>query len=860
VERWSQLATDATLDSLRARIPNSAIFDLATEVTTEDAFYAKLAHSAYRATAASSSHILSEVFHYDPTYLYDTPAKLYHPNGDAMTLQERRVLYELKSTGYDHFDVYMPVLREANIDIPIYVAIRGTQGVFDYWKDLNLFANHLGLTGSDYSGFYNALTPIINEVNNLLLNSQQKIVFVGHSLGALYGLHVFKQFYTYPGGIYEDRMKKLIMFNPYITVDDVYTQSLSLPDEYKNKIIAHIVDADPFAAIYKNHPIGPVKIYDNVLPLESDWLTQPQMTAISWANMLDLRNHRIIAFLQEDNTSYPIQTYIHYEAKLETQYIQTRKSFKLISLYPDLVDEHLQLSYTSSNTMGSRFGLDSKNVHSIDLNIFNMDIQTGSTSNMIYRDGKWSLPLIINNDTSSFFYIFRSRNHISSDPYYYLSRVLSDTFYYIRPYMKQLDNDYGRKIRDQYEFGNRAFELDTSNPYGLAVNSDHHMSLEWNIYNVDDGVLPLESGLHAGHDDGLRRALSTTTYTPVKMFIILASATNTGQYISGYNTSSTHDTLQIGGKAIFTHQSPHWDNLVDRNVEMPAIHSTYPDEYVWELEQHSNGTYKLTNTEIPELILDNLTIEFNGEWNNNINGNVNIKDSDGKYLSSISVSNWGKVQFHNGPSGNIEDWIMVTLSTNNHLSVPTDLINYASKTYKIYNIEQHDSSSSIDRQLGVWNNSHANNIKIVSVLLPDSIMTGITEGLTWKIINPLITTDSIYLDIQSVESNPVFTIATNVINEVDFTGVGDNTLPLPTPRSYQNVDRIKLEAIPGETHNGKQVFNIKDPQNISYLFHKEHYTHVDTADPVVWSEIDTSAVSNNDNLTQNKYKWYFVEQ
>jgi hypothetical protein len=292
----------------------------------------------------------------------------------------------------------------------------------------------------------------MNAIDEILHIIIEKIIFLSHSLGSEFALHIWHSLWTYPLNPYSAKLQLNYMFNPFIIVDNVLTSSLDMDDTYKNTIQASIVEGDVFASLYKHNPIGPIKIYGNlVVETSSEWYSYADFIAnqYNWLQYLDLRNHRLISFLQEDNTAYPSSAYIHYIPQPSSKHIQTRRTYS-IHIRENGIDEfitgeHLQMRlFKDDDTHTWRLSNININSDGNHIGEFDMNIRYSNEPHlMIYFNNQWSLPFIISGDNNADrMYLFKSINPNQIDPLYYLGKLLGNTLYFIKPYSNIAGNDY----------------------------------------------------------------------------------------------------------------------------------------------------------------------------------------------------------------------------------------------------------------------------------------------------------------------------------------------------------------------------------------------------------------------------------
>ncbi len=623
---------------------------MANDVTETERFYAKLAHGSYRAEANKGTHMLSDISHYSDTNYSNTPASL-----AGYGLEDRRVLYTKRDTGYDHLDIWLPNNRDNDPNVPIYVVFRGTSNVYDGFQDINLLSNHLGFTSADYAAFNTTKTQFMLAVNELMaLQRSEKIVFVSHSLGSEFALHIWHALWTYPGSIYQDRLLVNYMFNPFILVDDVFTASLAMNENYKAGIQASIIDSDIFTTIYKKHPIGPIKLYGDVAVEGSAlYYTYQQFLdeQLSWLQYLDIRNHRIISFLNDDATQYPTQAYVHYTPDGSTKNIQTRRTYSINisdANGPELLQgQHMQMKLHKSGTDNSvhTWQLSNININSHGNEIAEMELSilySDEPQYMVYFEGKWSLPLIINQDNNpERFYIFDSLNPLQIDPLYYFAKVSGDQLYFLKPYQNIAGNDITHYLQRQESQNTAAYKLETMTELNAAIlrgyDSMIHKNFEWLI-------VPPQLPTHAGYLGGSLRRSSQITYHIDRLSILhqpelttanCSIATMPQLNDQGYNStfyliSFNADWLNWSDPNL---QNTYYDTTIYttgqnetfgvtgihqtfNNAEPPFPHNVNTDENTWTLQRNGNeiDSYSCINTETNAPMQGNALIAPTGSY------------------------------------------------------------------------------------------------------------------------------------------------------------------------------------------------------------------------------------------------------
>lgn len=492
------------MSGLRQPPINTTIYNVATDITADVEFLCKLTQLAY--VADKPNHILHDRRWYAQTTHQDTYRSM-------MTLSQtnRRVLYERHFTYIDSILIYTPInvnnviSNDLTIDLPIYVIFRGTDSIWDVFKDLNLLYNYT--TGSHYdaSGIQSLVSSIGNYLETQIFNSySENIVFLSHSLGSKIALNVMDGF---KDTIHINRIKHNVMFNPFIVVDNIYENALDASNDYKSKFEAFIIDGDFASIIYKNHPIGALYTYGNIVP-EGSWIQEIQ--TLTRQQYLNVQNHNLNAFTNSID-SFPQTTYVHYEPDaLQDKQISSLRTFSLTGFDSTLTQEQIYLRKKSTET---EWKVGNINVDSNHLADYDIDIRIASDgkTDMIWKNGYWSYPLefglMVNGsltwDLSNIFYMVRAYNEQSEQSYYMIGIFNNDIKYYrtrfVTDYSIALTNQDKKNLSNAFALESQA---QLTQAQSLGQTSLTHQAYRWFINNPD---LPN----HTGYSGGLRRSLIT---------------------------------------------------------------------------------------------------------------------------------------------------------------------------------------------------------------------------------------------------------------------------------------------------------------------------------------------------------------
>lgn len=505
---WSQLGEGTTISSLRQPPQDTTIHDVATLAndSPQTSFYAKLAQLAYKQVLDRPSYILNDILHYDSLVGFGTLQ-------DMSNLSEtnRRVLYEKADTGIESIATYIPINVESHTNVPIYVIFRGTDSIWDVFKDLNLLFDYGTGSAIDLTGINTLVVQIINYLTTLMSSTIEDIVFISHSLGSQIALNVLYTMTTSKNinNSLASRITKSIMFNPFIVVDNTFTESLSATQniDYQNKFEAHIIDGDFASIIYKNHPIGSLTVYGNIVP-ENSWIDEIQ--TLTRQQYLNVTNHALNQFTGGVDT-YPTHTYVHYDSfGDDLRQIVSLRTYSLHQFDDSLNSEHIYLKKAPEYQV---WKVGNINIDSQHINYYNLKIRiaggTAGKKQMIWKNGYWSYPLefgVENTfDVSNVFYLYRAYNE-NSEQTYYMVGIFNNLEWY---YRTKNDTDYSQFLKNQDNNGLDAMGLSTLSQLQTAQArgqvAETHKSYRWLIQSPS---LPS----HANYNNGTRRVLSTMPY------------------------------------------------------------------------------------------------------------------------------------------------------------------------------------------------------------------------------------------------------------------------------------------------------------------------------------------------------------
>ena len=488
---------------------------------TDTAFYAKLVHNAYALPASRTGHIASDVSHYSAMSFSGTPKSLLN----VSTANRRAVYEQVDNQSKEFCSIYIPIDRDnANsLDVeglPIYVAMRGTQTAYDIYKDINFLLNYETGISLPLSGYQSQKHQIALDIFDVLATTpvNQKIVMVSHSLGCKFALDLWWDLHQ---SEHINRLHKNVFFNPFLLIDDYYQSSLM--DAYiQNSTEAHIIDGDFASVVYKNHPIGDLTIYDNVVHRDGDgWISS--LYDLTFAEYLDVRNHQLKSFTGE-NIVYPDNIYPSFIPDIpapDEEFGSERQifSYRTYSLNGytttnDLDNQHMYIKHdpTSSTTekwLLSNIELDSQ-VHSTET--LSLGMVLANKTDMIWIDEQWVFPLIFDGDYSRAFYIIRGPVDGNQLQTYYLAQIRDDNstaleFYALR---QVTGNDYSVRIHQQQQDQETAYELLDLQEFTVRLSSvSNFPGASSQIYQRQLWYIP-EFPTVATRDGDLRRSLTST--------------------------------------------------------------------------------------------------------------------------------------------------------------------------------------------------------------------------------------------------------------------------------------------------------------------------------------------------------------
>lgn len=425
---------------------------------------------------------------------------------------ERRAVYHKRAIqSSDIATIYLPIDRDRDEVLPIYLTIRGTTDIWDVFKDVNFLLNYgtgstLNLT--NYTARLNQL--YLDVVDAMTAVPNHPLVITSHSLGCKYALDIWKFLFNDP--TYANRLHKNVMFNPFLIIDDDFSLLSTYPPLFKNTIETHIIDGDIASVVYKNHPINPtgMTIYANIVDRDEDgWINT--LYDSTYAASLDVRNHQLSAFTDEV-TQYPIATDIAYQANPSARRIKSVRVYNMTAERPDGSDQpytnqplYIEYDSNQSEYLGNNPVMESTNMEYYDL-----EFSLGDKRDMIYRHGQWSYPIYLDNTYTREWYLFRTGYETSTDgmAYYLAFGAQPNYLVYVRTYS---DIDYTNRLSRQEHNLEKAYETITESTLYTVQSNDPtfpsgavHLRTQWFISLPPlEGVEP-----HDGYGTGERRTLA----------------------------------------------------------------------------------------------------------------------------------------------------------------------------------------------------------------------------------------------------------------------------------------------------------------------------------------------------------------
>jgi hypothetical protein len=456
--------------------------------TAERTWYAKTVHNAYRQPLDRPAYMQHDTDLYSDTNFMNTPKSL---SPDEASINDRRVIYEQVSIqSSDTTAIYAPIDRDVTNAHPIYVAIRGTDNIWDIFKDVNLLLNYETGQHLDLTGYNTTVTSIYNDVvQTLNAYPNFQVEFASHSLGCQIAFDVFRRLWN---NGYQSRLSKNVFFNPFIIIMDDYNLDLEASNDYREKYHAYIIDADFASIVYKNNPLSQdnLEIFENAVEQADGWIST--ISDLTRTQYLNVENHSLSTFTG-GSVAYPDQVYPAYIPGTSARQVNSLNRYSLKTYDEALTNEPMMLERDASPATSEEWLVGSIEVDSGvgHYEEYNITFTIANTTDMIFRNNQWSFPLYAKvsdqaYDYSRYFYFFRAYDE-QDDQSYYMAQMQNDTLEYYSLRTVQF-GDYSRALRTQYNDGEPAYHLFTETEFqslqALGQSSPNHQKLRWFISDV----------------------------------------------------------------------------------------------------------------------------------------------------------------------------------------------------------------------------------------------------------------------------------------------------------------------------------------------------------------------------------------
>jgi len=307
---WSSFRTDPEIVPLAPEYTLVNSGDVST-ASAQTKFYADIIQSTYQT---------NNVDYFENTFIQDSVSQQTIPTSTNYNTIYRRVDFNI-----DNMKVYVPITSNANL--PMYIAFRGTQQIYDLYRDINVVLDYG--SASVLGQFNSEITTIYNTLKTFIETENRPITILGHSLGAHYALNLLHILHTQenPNLDHIETSFKCIMFNPLILINDAvkYFRSAPLQTYSKDNIEIHSIRGDFLSPLLIQAGIGKVYAYDNDTVQQIDttdyllgtWLGQ-LLGVIDRNSYLNDDNHKLTTFGGNTNglTSYEVIDSINQDNQL----------------------------------------------------------------------------------------------------------------------------------------------------------------------------------------------------------------------------------------------------------------------------------------------------------------------------------------------------------------------------------------------------------------------------------------------------------------------------------------------------------------------------------------------------------------
>lgn len=166
--------------------------------------------------------------------------------------------------------VYIP-LSSTNT-VPVIVSFKGTNEVWNVLQDIGLTTDHsqtqyLAVALESFFQRVHALSDMLSAQSSTI--GTRDIQFVGHSLGALYALHV-ERYLTAQNSVLSQQITQVSGFNPFIVADSAWMSLKAADATIQSKYKWMIVDGDFASIIASTGEVGTVFHFQSNMSNE-DW-------------------------------------------------------------------------------------------------------------------------------------------------------------------------------------------------------------------------------------------------------------------------------------------------------------------------------------------------------------------------------------------------------------------------------------------------------------------------------------------------------------------------------------------------------------------------------------------------------------
>ena len=184
---WTSFRPDLNLvpvDNKYNLVPDAGNIGNPGAITTQTKYLSELATSSYDSSSTAFTEVM---YHQSPI---DTDVESVH----STAIQ---CMYKLETQFSDllNVKVYSPLIQTENANTlsnPIYISIRGTATLFDAYLDAKIIYDYT--TNHELTTLDSEVNVIHQRLKEFVENSNRPIHIIGHSLGAIIGLHLLYKF------------------------------------------------------------------------------------------------------------------------------------------------------------------------------------------------------------------------------------------------------------------------------------------------------------------------------------------------------------------------------------------------------------------------------------------------------------------------------------------------------------------------------------------------------------------------------------------------------------------------------------------------------------------------------------------